>query len=250
MNISIHRPKPKIYTLGDNFSFFLAGIIDGNGHLCPIPQLVITFAEEDIRLAYTLKKLVKYGTVKGFKNEKNVKYVLSHTKGLEIVALKVRHKLQDSQKITQYNTCLKVLPNFPGDSLYTPFVYTENAWFSGFFCTYGIFKICVLNKEKRALPEIRLVIEIDKKENSLLLSIKEAFGGSISFRESQNTYIYSSVSFTAAAKIIKYFDVFPLMGVKQRQYVLWRKVYLKIQEKAHLTGEGVLWIKKAKERLK
>jgi hypothetical protein len=39
------------------------------------------------------------------------------------------------------------------------------------------------------------------------------------------------------------------MGAKQTQYALWRKVYLKIQEKKHLTSLGVQWITKVKKRM-
>ena len=83
----------------------------------------------------------------------------------------------------------------------------------------------------------------------MLHQIQSEFGGSIGFRVSQNTYYYSSVSFTSAKKIIHYFDKFHLMGVKQTQYVLWRKVYTKIQENFHLTVQGVKWITNVKKRM-
>ena len=39
------------------------------------------------------------------------------------------------------------------------------------------------------------------------------------------------------------------MGAKQIQYVLWRKVYSKIQEDLLLTLLGVKWITNVKKRL-
>lgn len=75
------------------------------------------------------------------------------------------------------------------------------------------------------------------------------FGGSIGSRSSQNTYYYSSANPASAKRVIQYFDRFHLMGAKQIQYVLWRKVYSKIQEDLLLTLLGVKWITNVKKRL-
>ena len=61
MIISIHRPTQLRHDSIQTFSFFLAGIIDGDGHFSEIPQLVICFHEKDIHVAYFLKKQIQYG---------------------------------------------------------------------------------------------------------------------------------------------------------------------------------------------
>lgn len=248
MNISIHRPTTLRHQSIQNFSFFLTGIIDGDGHFSKIPQLVICFHEKDIHVAYFLKKQIQYGVVSKVKNKKAIKFVISHSLGLEKVCSLIHNKLQHKQKILQYNSRLNFLYNFQLTEKKI-FSLIENSWFSGFFLSDGSFQIKIINKEKRKLPEIRLVIQIDQKEKCLLSQIQNEFGGSIGFRVSQNTYYYSSVNFTSAKKIINYFDKFHLMGVKQTQYVLWRKVYIKIQEKFHLTNDGVKWITDVKQRM-
>ena len=277
MNISIHRPITLRHKSIQNFSFFLAGIIDGDGHFSKIPQLVIYFHEKDIYVAYFLKKRIQYGVVSKVKNKKAIKFVISHSLGLKKVCNLIYNKLQHNQKILQYNTRVNFLYDFQLTEKKI-FSLSENSWFSGFFLSDGSFQIKIIHREKRKLPEIRLVIQIDQKEKYLLSQIQNEFGGSIGFRPlrckatgekpfvasvalqrkgqrketrgvSQNTYYYSSVNFTSAKKIINYFDKFHLMGVKQTQYVLWRKVYIKIQEKFHLTNDGVKWINDVKQRM-
>ena len=261
MIISIHRPKTlkpgdvfsvpsktTAITPNENFGFFLAGLIDGDGHFSKIPQLVVCFFEKDASVAYFLKKKIGYGVVSKIKNKKAFKYVISHSSGLQIVSSLIYNKLQHDQKIIQYNTRLLKLKNLKLTEKQN-FSFKENAWFSGFFLSDGCFQIKVIQRQNKVLPEVRLVIQIDQKSADLLLQIKNEFGGSVGFRETQKTYYYSSVSFASAKNIIKYFDKFHLMGVKLTQYVLWRKVYLRIIQNFHLTEVGVKWIIGVKKRM-
>lgn len=248
MNISIHKPITLKPNKLEDFNFFLAGLIDGDGHFSKIPQLVICFNEKDVHVAYFLKKQIQFGTVSKIKNKKNFKFVISHSKGLEKVCNAIINKLQHKQKIIQYNTRLHRILNFKLTEKKN-FLLTENSWFTGFFLSDGSFQIKIIYRKNRKLPEIRLVIQINQKENCLLLQIQKTFGGSIGFRKCLKTYYYSSVSFGSAKKIIEYFDKFHLMGVKNTQYCIWRKVYIKINEKFHLTPLGVKYIINSKKRM-
>lgn len=69
--------------------------------------------------------------------------------------------------------------------------------------------------------------------------IKDIFGGNIGYRESQDTYYYGSTSFGSARKVINYFDHFHLQSSKHNNYLKWRKAYLLISEKQHLTEIGI-----------
>lgn len=263
MAISIHRPRTLKLNKSSNFYYFLAGLIDGDGHFSKIPQLVICFAEKDVHVAYFLKKQIQYGIVSKVKNplpakstsvpretakfKKAYNFVLCHSKGLEKVCKNLYNKLLNTKKIIQYNTRLNKVSNFKLTQKKI-FKLTENSWFTGFFLSDGCFQIKIVYRKKR-LPEIRLVIQIYQKESWLLQQIQKQFGGSIGFRKLNNTYSYSSVNFGSAKKIIEYFDVYHLMGVKMTQYVLWRKVYIKIQEKFHLTQIGVKSIINVKKRM-
>lgn len=69
--------------------------------------------------------------------------------------------------------------------------------------------------------------------------MKDIFGGNIGYRKNQNIYNYSSTSFGSAKKIINYFDNFHLQSSKYINYLKWRKTYVLIQNKKHLTKLGI-----------
>ena len=251
MLLSKHRPRiDKIDSVKvtQNFAAFLAGIIDGDGHINKIPQLCIVFHEKDVSVAYYLKSQIGFGTVSKVKNKGAYTLIISHKKGLQIISTWVRHRLRLESKRTQYNTRLHLLPHF--QVTHVPQVKLfDCAWFCGFFYCDGFFQIKLINRADRRLPEVRLVIQIDQKDVRILELIKHTFGGSIGYRASQNTYYWSSVSFRCAQRICTYFDKYPLMGAKQLEYILWRRVYTKIQEGWHLKAEGIVWIEKQKQKI-
>jgi hypothetical protein len=68
--------------------------------------------------------------------------------------------------------------------------------------------------ERSQRTEIRVMLQIDQKSDSLLSLriIQRCLGGSIGYRASQDTYYYSTVSFGNAAKLIQYCDHTHLIG--------------------------------------
>lgn len=246
MKISIHPPKKKKPSDNADFGFFLAGLVDSDGHFSKIPQLVICFHEKSVFVPYFLRKKIGYGTISKLKNKRKVCFIISHSLGLERVCGLVHNKLQQFDKITQYNTRLFSLKKFKLTENHS-FSLRENSWFAGFFLGNGKFQIKIINNKSCRLPEVRVVIQIDQKTDLLLLQIQKEFGGSVGKRLSQNTFYYSSVSFDSAKKLIQYFDRHQLMGVRHTEYLLWRKVCLKIQNKE--TDIDFKWICNVKKRM-
>ena len=246
MKISIHPPKKTKPSDSTEFGFLLAGLVDSDGHFSKIPQLVIAFHENEPSLPYYLKKRIGYGTVYKLKNKRAVRFVISHSLGLERVCGLLHNKLQHFDKIAQYNNRLLSLKGFVLTEKKV-FSLKENSWFAGFFLGDGSFQIKII---KRKNTEVRAVVQIDQKTNTLLLQIQKEFGGYVGKRLSQNTFYYSSVSFDSAKRLIQYFDNHQLMGVKHTQYLLWRKVCLKIQNKFYKrTDIDLQWILNVKKRM-
>ena len=107
-----------------------------------------------------------------------------------------------------------------------------------------------INKPKgQNKTEIRLNFQIDQKTKSTLTIIKEFLGGNIGYRKSQDTYYYGSTSFGSAKKVILYFDKFQLLSSKHINYLKWRKAYILIQNKEHLTDSGLEKINKLKKTM-
>ena len=85
-----------------------------------------------------------------------------------------------------------------------------------------------------------------KKKRDLLVLIKNTLGGNIGYRSNQDTYYYGSTSFGSARKVIDYFDKYHLLSTKHVNYLKWRKAYIIIQNKNHLSKEGLDKITKIK----
>ncbi len=254
MEVSIHKPNTTKPNSIDSFGFFLAGLIDSLGHFSEIPQLVVEFHENLIHVPYYFKKKLGYGIVRKVKNKKAVNFIMAHSLGLEKVCALVHNKLQHKETLIQYNTLLRSLKisHFTEKQDLRSLSIKENSWFTGFFMGLGSFQIKIINRQGRfpQKAEVRVLIQIDQKTKELLLQIKNAFGGSVYYRKKTDTFYYSSTSFAVAKNIIQYFDRFHLMGVKMTQYTLWRKVFLKIQNKNfNQTELDYKWIKKVTSRM-
>lgn len=120
-------------------------------------------------------------------------------------------------------------------------------WLAGFSDAVASFQIKALSRKGRKFGyEIRLNYQIDQKNKLILEKVKEAFGGSIGCRKTQDTFYYGSVNFGSARKVINYFDKFHLLSSKHINYLKWRKAYRIIQRKEHLTKKGIDQILKLK----
>ena len=78
------------------------------------------------------------------------------------------------------------------------------------------------------------------------MKIKNYLGGNIGYRKSQDTYYYGSTSFGSAKNVIEYFNQFNLQSRKHVSYLRWRKVYILIQHREHLTDKGLIKILRIK----
>lgn len=248
-NISNHVPKHLKPLNNEQLGHYLAGLIDGDGHFSKIQQLVITFSSPDAFLAYYIKKKLGYGAVKKVKGKNAYLLIISKKEGmlnvLNLINGKLRAEHRFNQVInnilshTKYKSLdIKFTTNSSGDF--------NNHWLAGFSDADASFQIKVINRLIRNKSEIRLNYQIDQKNNLLLNMIKIYLGGNIGYRKSQDTYYYGSTSFGSAKNVIKYFDKFNLQSKKHISYLRWRKVYILIQNKEHLTEEGLVKILKIK----
>ena len=106
-----------------------------------------------------------------------------------------------------------------------------------------------VNPNGNTCLEIRLYVQVYQKTRLLLDLIKDKFGGNIGYRKSQDTYYYNSTSFGSAKKFISYLDKYHMLSSKHLNYLKWRKAYLLVQSKKHLTLEGQEKIKRLKSTM-
>jgi hypothetical protein len=93
--ISKHVPIHLKPFKDQQFGYYLAGLIDGEGHFSKDQQLVITFSSTDAFLAYYIKERLGYGNVKKVKDKKRYILIVSNKKGI----LKVLHLIKDKLRI-------------------------------------------------------------------------------------------------------------------------------------------------------
>lgn len=247
--ISVHVPthfKPINET---SFGHYLAGLIDGDGHFSNQLQLVIVFNEEDASLVYYIKEKIGYGNVYKVKNKKAIIFVVSKHSGLLKVLELINGKIRSKNKLDQINNNILNKDKFLLSSNF--YINTEkdlnNNWLAGFSDADASFQIKLITRNNKT--EVRLNFQIDQKKNELLILIKNFFGGNIGYRKNQDTYYYGSTSFGSAKKVINYFDHFHLLSSKHLNYLKWRKAYITIQNKEHLTNLGLEKISKLKKTM-
>ena len=252
--ISVHNSTHLKPLNNEQFGHYLAGLIDGNGHFNSKQQLIIVFNSADISLAYYIKKNLGQGNVRKIKDKNAYIYVISNKNGIIKVINLINGKLRTINKYNQVINNIFTHSDYITlkENLYFKYNSTndlQNHWIAGFSDADASFQIKIINLNQISKPEIKLNYQIDQKNNDLLILIKDFFGGNISYRKSQNTYYYESTNLGSAKKVINYFDKFHLQSSKYINFFKWRKAYILIQKKEHLTDLGIKKIIKLKNSM-
>jgi hypothetical protein len=133
--ISKHVPK-HIKPLNDEqLGYYLAGLIDGDGHFSNIPQLVIVFSSPDAFLAYLIKEKLGYGSVKKVKDKNAYILVVAKKEGILRVLNLINGKLRTKHRFDQVinnilsnNKYKELIPDFTMNNSNE----FDNHWFAGF----------------------------------------------------------------------------------------------------------------------
>ena len=250
--ISVHVPTHLKPANDNQFGHYLAGLIDGDGHFSKQQQLVIVFNSLDVSLAYYIKKQIGFGNMRKVKNKKAFLLIIGSKKGLERVINLINGKIRTKNKLDQI--CNNILKHKHFVELKNKIKFKlnldkdlKNYWLAGFSDADASFKIKLLNHTNRT--EVRLNFQIDQKKIDTLILIKNFLGGNIGYRKNQDTYYYGSTSFGSAKNVVDYFNSFHLLSSKYISYLKWRKAYLLIQDKKHLTELGLNKIIKLKNSM-
>ena len=251
-NISIHVPNHLKPLNNEQFGHYLAGLIDGKGNFNNQQHLVIVFSSPDAQLAFYIKKVIGFGHVIKVKDKNAYVYYISNKEGILKTINLINNKLRTINKYNQViNHILQSRKRTSTSHENISFEINKskdfnNHWIAGFSDADSTFQIKIISRDNRPRAELILNFQIDQKNNDLLLYLKEVFGGNIGYRKSQDTYYYGSTSYGSAIKVIHYFDEFHLLSSKYVNYLKWRKTYILIQNKEHLTASGIAKITKLK----
>jgi hypothetical protein len=240
--ISDHVPKHSKPINDNDLGHYLAGLIDGDGHFSKTPQLVIVFSSPDAFLAYLIRERLGHGNVRKVKDKNAYLLIISSKKGIIRVIDLVNGKLRTENKFHQVINNVLANPIYkdhsPSFAINTSNDF-DNYWLAGFSDADASFQIKIIERVGRENKEVRLNYQVDQKSRHTLEIIKTLFGGNIGYRKGQDTYYYGSTSFGSARKVVKYFDKFSLQSRKHISYLRWRKAYILVQKREHLTEKGL-----------
>lgn len=253
--ISEHRPLYNKLNDNESLGYYLAGLIEGNGNIGLI-NITIVINYKDIKNAYYLKKLIGYGRVIKYSNNNKVVILIFNKKeGRKKVFELINGKLLGPYKYKQlveqkydieFNMPIKPIVNF---NLW------DNPWLTGFSDANGSFGINISKSQINKIGyNIKITFIIKQKYDYLLKYVSKTLGGHIyMFNKNLNIeiYQYSSINLKNAYNVIKYFSKYPpLHNNKYINFLKWYKVYLIIQDKNHLTQEGLDKIKSIKRNFR
>jgi len=99
--ISDHAPTHQKPPTEDDFGHYLAGLIDGDGHISTAQQVVISFHSDDAPLAYYVKGRLGFGSVRKVKNKRALVLVVASRLGVERIMRLVNGKLRVQHRFEQ-----------------------------------------------------------------------------------------------------------------------------------------------------
>lgn len=253
VSISDHMLKHKRPSNDSEIGYYLAGLIEGDGYIGK-RGFEIVFCSEDVGTAYFIKKWIGYGSISRMKKKRAYKLSIFHKKACQKLWFLVNGKFQGPHKIAQakeiqfdlkYNT-----PILPVDNTSILSTY----WLAGFADADGNFSI-FLSKSKthKFGKNCTIPFRITQKHYELLIKVQEAFKGGILYQDTAKNgllYRYSTTTFVRAVFVANYFDNFHIVNeYKWLRYTYWRKALLIIQNKEHLTENGLTKIQSLKDKM-
>lgn len=241
--ISEHLPKHNSNLTDNDFGYFLAGLIEGDGWFGD-NQLHIIFAENDISLAYFIKSRIGHGHVYKIKDKKAVRYICKNKKGLSIILSLINGKLVSKPKYEQliknnYAEKFNFSINLPSNK-----ITLDNYWLAGFSQADGCFHICIAkSKTHKTGLSVRLEFSIKQNDGLPLKLLYDTLKMGNLSQYTSGIWCYKSTGFKTAALLINYFDTFNLFSSKYVSYLKFRKVYIMITNGKHLENKGIIKIK-------
>ena len=217
--------KNLIYKI--HFSYWLAGLIDGDGYLGVSKQnyttCEITVGEKELNLLTKIKKRLG-GKISKRINAKAYRWRLHDKKSMETLINMINGKLLlDSKKIQLQKVCKILNIEYKQKTLFS----IDTYWVTGFYEAEGYFHI-----NSRSL---QCNLTLSQKTPELLEKIKFFFGGNVYYDKSWSGYLYSASDEHSIKNWFNYFAEFPLKSHKNIDLVRFKRVLLFKQKKYHLS---------------
>jgi hypothetical protein len=209
-----------------HFSYWLAGLIDGDGWLGVSTKgytcCEITVGINELSILSVVKKHLG-GSITLRKNISAYRWRLHNKAGMERLVDLINGKLMLPKRHEQFeNVCnsLNKVSNPQG-------VFSiRNYWASGFFDAEGYFHV---NKKT-----LQCSITCSQKTPKVLEDLVSSFGGHVYYDTSWNGYLYTASSKQDLETWFDYFSQYPLKSPKAINLVRFKRLCLFKQRKDHI----------------
>lgn len=218
-----HRYNP----LQDNFNYWLAGLIDGDGCFVVSKKgygsCEITLKERELQALYKIKQIYG-GSISKRTNTKAARWRLHNKSGLTKLLNNLNNKIILPKRQNQFKEICKlyeIQPKFNNNNL------NLTSWLTGFMEAEGHFGIQRFNYQ--------LSISISQKDRSILELIKNSWNcGSIYYDSSWDGWIYYVTRKEDLVQLFKYFELFPFKSIMQADFIRFKRLFLFKERKYHL----------------
>lgn len=256
----------------EEFGHYLAGLFEGDGHLSlPFlgqttlqrilnPRIVFTSHVNNIELYVYIQYMLNGKGRFQIVSNNTIRYIIGDIEGIKLFVNVVHGKLKSSK-----NESFNKLIDFINQkyNLVIPFSnldksdFSNNSWFSGFTDADGHFGVKIVEAKpksdtrKRSISNsISIKFRLDQRylegvNYMLMESLSKFLLCKLSIYKTNKGEMLS-LSVSAIEKIgfiIEYFNKYPLLGIKGKDFKDWDIVYNMMLSKEHLTDEGRLKIK-------
>jgi len=231
--------------------YYLAGLIEGDGHFSA--RLEIIFHEKDIATAQWIKAKIGYGSIYKVKNKRAYTLAVGSRIGFTRLHQLLNGKFVGNHKVEQFNKNPYGLILSQG----TNKVCLSNSWLAGFIDADGSLGIFIApSKTHKMGKSCRLAIRIAQKDARLPGLIKDAWQeagieeNKIQVRfDGRVNRLVMTCRHTIIPAMIEYLDKHPFLTLKDLQYQYFRKAYLLMENKEHLTLKGIEKVAKFKTQM-
>lgn len=240
---SLHLPDSPLGE--DQLGHYLAGIMEGDGYF-GAQRLEIIFHEKDRALASRLRTSIGYGSLYPVRDRLAVKLSIGSRGGFDRLRLLCDGKFVGPQKIAQFSR------NAFGISIGPPLgqVDLNTSWLAGFFDADGSLGVdLVRSSTHRTGFSVRLRLRISQKEPFLLRALSRVVPKA-TLHWSDGAYRWGVTHRQEGVRfLLDYFDRHHLRSGKFLEYRYFRKIFVLMDQREHLSPAGLDRIRVLKQKM-
>lgn len=226
-----------ISTRSPHLDEWFIGFFEGDGSFQQSRDLGLIVTQKETKILHLIQQHYQRGAVLQQKSDGSVSRFIARKQEDVKFFLKLMHnKLRLHHRRTQYDSFLQEFERrhgtfcLPHQKLQP---LGDSAWLSGFVDAEGCFHARLGTKTYQQRIQFSLGQKYDK---DILYQLRDVFnGGSVSKYTPASSFQYTLTGIKNMPPLITYFDRFPLQSKKALAYAKWKKIWVLLKQKYHLS---------------